>query len=91
MESSNNAFKYLTALFAITTIVFAVLYFTKETSISENYGDISQNAVDCRDGLENWQRKYGGATTATEAARQDLQNVLKSCANLFEDSQQVVE
>jgi len=91
MESNNNTYKYLSVLFAIVAIVFAVLYFTKSDTVEENFSEISDNAAECRNQLQAWQAENKGKATTTPESRDDLQDILDNCSDLFEKSQSEVQ
>ncbi len=84
MEQHHNTYKYLSILFAIVAIIFAVLYFTKPSApVTETLGDISASVQECSARVEVWQKANGGKSTTTEVAAAQLQNILKDCEEIF--------
>lgn len=83
----NNTYKYLSVVLAIIAIVFAVLYFTKDTPVSETYNEISADVQGCWNQLFDWQRVNGTLSTTTEQARNDLMSILEDCQDTFEDTE----
>jgi len=91
MEQPNNTYKYLSIALAIIAIIFAVLYFTKQSQpVSDTYKDISSDVKDCQEQIANWQKVNGTVATATtsQAARSELEGILSKCQGLVGDSQE---
>lgn len=82
----NNTYKYLTFIFAIVALVFAVLYFTKpEPTAQEIYGDATANLETCNKDLADWQTKYGATASSTEK-QEALDDILEDCQDILEDT-----
>jgi hypothetical protein len=84
MEEHHNTYKYLSILFAIIAVIFAVLYFTKPSApVSEILSDISASVQECNVRVETWQKANAGQPTTTESAAAQLQSILKDCEEIF--------
>ena len=82
----NNTYKYLSIVLAIVALIFAVLYFTKPSEpVSETFDDISASVEECNAKVETWQKANAGKPTTTQAATEELQNILKDCEGILQE------
>lgn len=84
----NNIYKYLSIVFAIIAIIFAILYFTQPTQpVSDTLSDTSENVRTCRDNIAAWQQAHMGQATTSAEDRADLEEILGDCKNAIESAQ----
>jgi regulatory protein YycI of two-component signal transduction system YycFG len=80
----DNTYKYLSIVLAIIAIIFAVLYFTKETQpASESLGDASAQVEMCRDNIAKWRMENSNQSTTTLSARSELMAILEDCEGVL--------
>jgi len=81
----SSTYKYLSFLFAVIALVFAVLYFTKpEPTVEDIYTEATTGLESCNQKLGMWQHDYA-TTTATEK-QAALDSILEDCRDTLSET-----
>jgi|GEM_PF-6209073 len=87
MPQNNTMYRNLSIFFAVTTIIFSALYFTKPSqTITETFSGISADSEECKDRVVAWQAANASNKTISVEAQAELNTILAECGKGLENS-----
>lgn len=89
--TNEKKYQYLSLALGVLALIFAVLYFTKDStmSVSEIVASFGTDLESCKQQIEQWQQENITAETqeVSEEAREELNALLEECTDTIEQNQ----
>ena len=76
--------------YKLATIIFAILYFTSEPTISDVYEDVEENVDVCQKKITDWETKYANEADSEEKTAA-LDAILEDCVDELADSNEQLQ
>ena len=87
--TNEKKYQYLSIGLGVLALVFAVLYFTKDTSVSDIISSVDSDLENCKQRIEQWQQEHITQDTqeVSQEDKEELNSLLEQCTNTIQQNQ----